>query len=43
MSMKARDLMTEDPEFVTPDDPSRAPPRSCATSTWGIVPIVDNP
>ncbi|HEX6939709.1 MAG TPA: CBS domain-containing protein [Longimicrobiales bacterium] len=41
--MKARDLMTENPEFVTPDDPITLAARIMRDIDVGIVPVVDSP
>ncbi|HEX7117575.1 MAG TPA: CBS domain-containing protein [Longimicrobiales bacterium] len=41
--MKARDLMTENPEFVTPDDPITRAAQIMRDINVGIVPVVDNP
>jgi len=41
--MKARDLMTEDPEFVTPDDPVSRAAQIMRDIDVGIVPVVDDP
>ncbi len=41
--MKARDLMTENPEFVTPDDPITRAAQIMRDIDVGIVPVVDSP
>ena len=41
--MKARDLMTENPEFVTPDDPITRAAQIMRDIDVGVVPVVDNP
>lgn len=41
--MKARDLMTERPEFVTPDDPVSRAARIMRDIDVGIVPVVEDP
>ncbi len=40
--MKARDLMTQDPEFVTPDDPVTRAAQIMRDIDVGIVPVVDS-
>lgn len=40
--MKARDLMTSDPEVVTPDDPLDRAARIMRDANVGIVPVVDD-
>lgn len=41
--MKARDLMTSNPEFVTPDDSIDRAAQIMRDVDTGIVPVVDNP
>lgn len=41
--MKARELMTENPEFVTPDDTVTRAAQIMRDIDVGIVPVVDNP
>lgn len=40
--MKARDLMTSDPDVVTPDDPVDRAAQIMRDSGVGIVPVVDD-
>jgi len=41
--MKARDLMTENPEFVTPDEPITRAAQIMRDIDVGMVPVVDSP